>query len=63
MRCCKRGGIKGILRSLSKDFKPLSDDKEEEKDWKLDDLKEIDERLSDFIKNAGAPPFEGTNFI
>jgi hypothetical protein len=29
----------------------------------LDDLKEIDERLSTFIKDAGAPPFEGTDFV
>jgi len=46
-------------------FRKLSevDGKDDEADWKLDDLKEIDERLSNFIKDAGAPPFEGTDFV
>ena len=64
--CCVRMKNSKMFKKMEQEFRRLSteDDKtDEEGDWKLNDLKEIDERLSKFIKDAGAPPFEGTDFV
>ena len=63
MRACGRRGVP----SSAKDYQQLGEDGQEAKgddaDWKLDDLKEVDERLATFIENSGAAPFAGTDFV
>ena len=51
-----------MFKKFERTFSILSDE-EKGGDWKLNDLKEIDERLSKFISEASAKPFEGTDFI
>lgn len=61
MRGCARTG-----RFRAASFAKLAEGKDgagDDADWQLDELKEVDERLSTFIKDSGAPPFEGADFV
>ena len=60
--CCVKLKHSKMFKKISSEFSKLSEE-EDEGDWKLDDLREMDERLSKFIKDAGAKPFEGTDFV